>query len=85
MGDFAGLNILYKNAKGKYSLQQLKKILIVWMTKMMIEINRMTKMIIERMMIEKMMIEMLMIEILMTEMLMIEMLMIEMIIIEIIR
>ena len=51
----------YKNFKGKYSLQQLKMILIVRMTKMIIEKIRMTKMIIEMFMIEIWMIGMLMI------------------------
>ena len=55
--EFAGLNILYKNFKGKYSLQQLKIILIVRMTKVMIKIIRMTKMIIEMIMNEMMIIE----------------------------
>ena len=53
---------LYKNFRGKYSLQQLKIILIV----------RMIKMIIEMIMIEKMMIRMKMIEMLKIEMIIVE-------------
>ena len=59
---FAGLNILYKNVKGKYSLQQLKMKLIVKMTKMMIKIIRMTKMIEMMMMVEMLMIGRIIIE-----------------------
>ena len=63
--DFAGLNILYENFRGKYSLQLLKMILIVSMTKMMIEIIRITMIMItiEIIMIDMLMIEMMIIEI----------------------
>ena len=47
LGGFCRAKYSLQNFKGKYSLQQLKIILIVRMTKMIIEIIRMTKMIIE--------------------------------------
>ena len=72
LGDFAGLNIFYKNFRGKYSLQQLKMILIARMTKMMIEMIMIEMMMIEMIMIEMMMIEITIIEIIF-KMMMIEM------------